>query len=299
MFNFINSDMKNLRKLILWTILKNLILVSSVNFCFSQDLAVGITGQTTLTGWENPVTLLNQESVQKAVLAIAEESLNREEFAVIIKDEPFGVDALIDSWILDERKGKLYINFNLVTEADGPVLKRIRDKHGQILAKEFIKRWDKIETAMNMYDLETVPEEVLAYILIGAFSLDWDGLGLTVEEGWMSLIPVLDERDVDMIRTLLLAGREAMLAWGEDNMDQVFSDMEKLVAVQQGVEPEVMMTKVWHHIFAGANTALIEEGLLADPYQRPKEFQDFFPVVWDIKNNPDMLVGSGSPKVNY
>lgn len=407
---------------------------------FTQDLAVGVTGSTTLQGWENPVTLLRQQPVQRAILIIAEQPQSRSEVDPIFENESYGVDALVNAWVLEERDGKLFINFNLVTKEDGPVLKKIRDRHGRILADELIKRWDTISSALDTYDLETVPRNVLGYILVGAFSLDWDGLALTAEQewrevamkrpngdvfhvwaevrpepdalrglfwgshndtrgnvrlttfgdhyavprngfpdlawrmnadfqntdenfqkalypgsavvardgaldwvasamsvlrdgpvttdtvaeqidrpvsrtgyvlemlkttgyvdetgdGWVALIPVLDARDVDMTHTVLREGREAMLAWGEANIEEVFTDMEKLTAVRHGVPPEAMMTKVWHHIFAGANSALIEGGYIADPYEKPEQFKGFYPVVWTLDNNPDELVGKQSTEV--
>jgi len=355
----------------------------------------------------------------------------------MIADEPFGVDALVDAWVFAERDGLLYVDFNLVTAADEPVLTRIRERHGRLLADEYLARWDStIGPALASYDLGTVQHDIFAYIMISAFSLDWDGLDYTVErgwrqeaaerpngdrfavwaeyraepdalkglfwgshnttqrgvrvttfgdhyavprngfpdlawrlnvdfdqldeaeedalypgsavvardgaldwvagvmtvlrdgprstadlaraldrpvsrtgyavgmleelgyvvetpEGWAAAIPVLDDRDVPVTRAVLRAGRKAMAAWGEAHMGEVFREMEDLVAVRQGVAPELMMTKMWHHIFAGANAVLIEEGLLADPYAEDARFRGFFPAVWTVANRPATVLGSG------
>ena len=58
------------------------------------------------------------------------------------------------------------------------------DPYASLLVTEYENNWSEFEEVFSQYGVETVPEGAIAYAIIGAFSLDRDGLTITAERNY-------------------------------------------------------------------------------------------------------------------
>jgi hypothetical protein len=78
------------------------------------------------------------------------------------------------------------IDFPLLTAPD---LKRVRNvsvRYARLLADQLLARRDKIESTLASYDAPGVDRKDVAFVVLGCFSLDWDGMKVSLERGLMS-----------------------------------------------------------------------------------------------------------------
>lgn len=93
----------------------------------------------------------------------------------------FGLKEIMDQRLLREDNGLYYINFTFLTQQDQALIYSVSEKYAASLSQAFQARSEDIDSLVKAYKGFNVSKEYLAYILIGAFSLDWDGLELTEE----------------------------------------------------------------------------------------------------------------------
>lgn len=88
---------------------------------------------------------------------------------------------------LVRREGDAYvISFFLLTKDDETKVRAVTEAHARSLAAALLARRAEIETALRQYQMPGVDQRAVAYVLLGCFSLDWDGLDLTAEKGYRS-----------------------------------------------------------------------------------------------------------------
>lgn len=90
---------------------------------------------------------------------------------------------------------------------------------------------------------------------------------------------VLTKDDEPMVRAMLAAGREIMIAWHEANYDKIRGALSDLTPLRNGVPFERVYTEVWHFVFGIANRELVKAGLFADPYAAGRRHKGFVPFV--------------------
>jgi hypothetical protein len=122
-------------------------------------LSVGVTGSVQSEGKANPTNLMHPLEVQRLLLAIAEEP---RELKLLRQDDD-----------------RVVINFNLLTQQDQAEILRVAAPHAAALADGYLQHRDEIEAILARRGLPDVPATHYAYILVGCFSLDWDGLLFT------------------------------------------------------------------------------------------------------------------------
>lgn len=142
-------------------------------------LSTGVTGTVRSSGKQNPTYVLGPLQVQQLLLEIAEEPQDRDRAAAALEGCEIGVDDLLALRLLRQEGSKLIINFNFLTQRDQAEILRVSAKHAEKLAEGFLDRRAEIEALLEGRTLATVPTSDFAYILIGCFSLDWDGLAFT------------------------------------------------------------------------------------------------------------------------
>jgi hypothetical protein len=142
-------------------------------------LSVGVTGNVQSEGKGNPTFLMHPLEVQKLLLAIAEEPRDLAYASRTLEGSDITVDDLLALKLLRQDDDRLVINFNFLTQQDQVEIVRVATPHAAALAEGYLQHREEIETILATRGLPDVPATYYAYILIGCFSLDWDGLLFT------------------------------------------------------------------------------------------------------------------------
>jgi hypothetical protein len=159
-------------------------------------LMVGVTGSVASEGKQNPTYLMRPRAVQRLLLDIADEPRDRAYATRALEGSGISLDDLLALRLLRESGNRLVINFNFLTQRDQAEIVRIAARHAAVLANGFLARRDEIEAVLARRRLLDVPAADYAYILIGCFSLDWDGLTFTVDPRYRSSATHRIGRDV-------------------------------------------------------------------------------------------------------
>jgi hypothetical protein len=122
--------------------------------------------------------------------------------------------------LVRRRDGEYVIGFTLLTKSDVRKVRAVAEEHARSLTAAFLARRREIDAALKLYSLKGVDQKAVSYILLGCFSLDWDGLDLTAKKGYRtaapepsgggSYIPRAEERSGTTLRGLF---------WGSHNAD--------------------------------------------------------------------------------
>jgi hypothetical protein len=367
---------------------------------------------------------MKQEAVQRLLLSIAHEGRSAAEIDRALEGASVTRDALEQLELIRRDGDRYVINFTLFTKEDVRHLHGLADRCGFSLAQAFLARRPEIDAILARYPVASVDKTSLAYILIGCFALDWDGLNVLGEEkymadprkradggrytpwaeekndltlrqlywgshneeategliltsfgdhyalprlafpdareeltkaakaaftakpdgqkllafdrfaqqtalrhvaqimialregkttlstsataaglteaeakalldvlaefgyvtqaadGWQPVIPVLNEMDQAMTQAMSKLARAILKQWLAANYEDVRRASQHLSPLRAGVPFEEAFTQIWHYIFGGANRAMANAGLLADPYAETRVDKGFIPVVW-------------------
>jgi hypothetical protein len=149
-------------------------------FASDQDLlSTGVTGTVSASGKANPGFVMRPIQVQRLLLEVAHAPQDRERAARALEGSGITVDDLLVLRLLRTDHGRLMINFNLLTQEDQAEILQAVSTHATTLAEGFLARRGPIDALLAERTLRDVPAADFAYILVGCFSLDWDGLRYT------------------------------------------------------------------------------------------------------------------------
>lgn len=173
-----------------------------------MPLDTGITGSTPSNPRRNPTEILSSPEVQGLVLAIAERPHSRAEVEAAIADQFFDVDDMVAVGLLREEQDHLWIDFNLLRVDDQKRILAATESIGRDLAEAFLEHRADLEALAAWHDQPRDVSAELLFLVLGCFSLDWDGLDLTEEHGWragaqrtidgQAFTPWAKERGVDV-----------------------------------------------------------------------------------------------------
>ena len=356
------------------------------------------------------------------ILEISEIPKSRAEIETVLSGEFFTLDDLVNVGLLRKQKDLYRIDFNLLTVADQNLILDVAAQQGRDLAAAFLARRGEFEALAAAHEQPHVGNADLFFIVLGCFSLDWDGLALTEERGYragaqrtidgrsftpwakekgvalslkglywgshssqgtfihttfgdhdalprfglpdmmwssrgafsryehleegqraagrllsaymadamqdvasvmlalsqdLSLqalaaatgiesgklerilallqeadyvtrqdetyagrVLVLGPEDDAMVRGMVAKGREIMIAWHEENYDEIKGVLSDLTPLRNGVPFERVYTEVWHFVFGIANRELVKAGFFADPYAEGRRHKGFRPFIW-------------------
>jgi hypothetical protein len=130
----------------------------------------------------NPFFVLEKIEVQKLMLDIAEMPRNRQFIEDSLKNSEIKLVDLTNLGLVKQSGGQYVIGFSLFTRKDEAKIRRVSEFYARSLAETYLSRWNDIEAILKEYQAADVDRKALAYILLGCFSLDWDGLILTAEK---------------------------------------------------------------------------------------------------------------------
>jgi hypothetical protein len=182
-------------------------------------LSIGVTGSNPSEPTRNPTAILRPPEVQHLILEIAERPHTRTEIETALADQFFTVDDMVAVGLLREEAGTFWIDFNLLRVADQQRILDVSEGLGRDLAEAFLEQREELEAIARGREQPGDLSAEFLYIVLGCFSLDWDGLDLTEEKGWRlgaqrvidgsSFTPWAKERGVE----ISLQG----LYWGSHN----------------------------------------------------------------------------------
>jgi DNA-binding MarR family transcriptional regulator len=150
----------------------------------TPTLSVGVTGSSPAEPSRNPTEILRSAETQALVLAIAERPHSRAEIEAAISGQDFTVDDMVAVGLLRSEAETYWIDFNLLRVQDQLQILAVSEDLGRNLAAEFLERRSELEAVAKRHKQTGEFSAEFLYLVLGCFSLDWDGLDLTEERGW-------------------------------------------------------------------------------------------------------------------
>ena len=149
-------------------------------------LSFGITGSvnpaTPLN--RNPSYLLSILDVQKLLIETAQEPKSRAAIQKALADTDITLEDLVETGLLKKTGEHYRISFILFLKEDLEIVKSAAGELGRDLAEAYLRQKGEFTNVLaRSNNLHNAIHE-LAFILIGCFSLDWDGLQITSELGY-------------------------------------------------------------------------------------------------------------------
>jgi hypothetical protein len=166
-------------------------------------LQVGITGSNNLEGLEDPVSVMKIPRVSRLFQAMADQPRNAQFLQRALENSSVSLKHLLDLGLIKVWGDNYAINFNYLTIEDHMRLVTTLVPYAEILAQSYRDRWDEFETVFAAYDSPGVSAGEVAFVVVGAISLDWDGLDITAE------------KDLRITATNLPEGREFVI-WAKE-----------------------------------------------------------------------------------
>lgn len=145
---------------------------------------VGVTGGSNKTGLEDPVTVLRRPEIGRLMQDIADAPRDRNFINAALKDSDVDLKRLVSLGLLAKNNGTYVLNFPYFTREDTERLVAVLTPYAEQFAQLYRDDWAAFSELFSQYDIKSVPEGALAYAIIGAFSLDWDGLTVTAENNY-------------------------------------------------------------------------------------------------------------------
>jgi len=127
--------------------------------------------------------------VQRLLLDIAKAPRNREYVEKALSGSGVTMSDMIANGSLRLEEGRYWLNFSLLTRSDQEIIRRATHTYSQSLADAMLERRAEIESLLKSYDLPGVDPKEVAFVVLGCFSLDWDGLSLSTAKGYRAVSP--------------------------------------------------------------------------------------------------------------
>jgi len=149
-----------------------------------RPLQVGVTGSTPQERTKDPTFILGTADVQQLVLRIAERPREEAYINEAIAGMPFTLGDMVTVGLLREDQGLYRIDFNLLSVEDQRAILDLSEELGRSLAESVLEQRARFEALASAHAQPHVDAGYFLFIVLGCFSLDWDGLDLTEEEGY-------------------------------------------------------------------------------------------------------------------
>jgi len=162
--------------------------------------------------------VLDKVEVQRLLLDLARQPRPQDFLDSALRDSSISRPQL-ETLGLVRREGENYvISFLLFTSQDMIRMREITEAQARTLAGALLTRRAEMEDALKQHSPPGIDPSAVAYILLGCFSLDWDGLDLTAEKGYWSRA----EREREDGRAVVWAWEPTELSnkglyWGSHN----------------------------------------------------------------------------------
>ncbi|RMD66660.1 hypothetical protein D6833_01210, partial [Candidatus Parcubacteria bacterium] len=149
-----------------------------------SPLTFGITGSEGQSGYSS---IISQPAVQKLLLDVAHVPRTPEFLDAALKGTGVKRRALEKLRLVRQQDGECVISFPLFTSEDVRKVRAVAERAVRSLVSALTARRSEIDALLKHYGARDVARKTVAYIVLGCFSLDWDGLDLTAEKGYRSV----------------------------------------------------------------------------------------------------------------
>lgn len=135
----------------------------------------------------------------------------------VLKGTGVSCAVLEDLKLIKRSHDRCSLGFTLFTAADVRKVREVTERCAPSLAADFIAERQQIENVLQMYSAPGVDLKAVAFIVVGCFSLDWDGLAICAEEGYrLTESKRRDGRYVPYAEERSAMSREKIY-WGSNN----------------------------------------------------------------------------------
>lgn len=93
--------------------------------------------------------------------------------------------------LLREEDGRFFIGFNYFTADDMRAIHAVTEVRVPSLVQAYAARRDDFRRIFDRYPVSTVSRDRLAFVLVGGFGLNWEGLAITARHGWRKPVSVV------------------------------------------------------------------------------------------------------------
>lgn len=138
---------------------------------------------------ENPTVAMEHIEVQRLLLAIADSPRDQAYVEKSLAGSGVTLDDMVANGALRLQDGRYWLNFSLLTKADQETIRQMSNKYSRSLADAVLEDRSSLGKLLVAYDLKGVDQKTLAFVVVGCFALDWDGLELTTEKGYRAKVP--------------------------------------------------------------------------------------------------------------
>jgi len=176
-------------------------------------LTYGIVGNaSSQSPAENPSVALASHQVQQLMLDLARQPADPTAVGSALAGSKVSASDLVSAGLLRREGNHYVVNFTLFTAADLEKVRPLADRYASALAREYLAHRPEFERTFAGYDLAGIDRREVAFLLLGCFSLDWDGLRLTAEKGYRATAPVRTNGD-------------RFFAWAEERTSTTLKEM--------------------------------------------------------------------------
>lgn len=153
-------------------------------------LNFSITGSSnTESPAENATYAMVHHEVQRLLLDIAQAPRSRQYVEKVLSGSAISLSDMISNGSLRFENGLYWLNFSLLTRSDQEIIHQATSQYSQSLADAILKRRSELERLLSTYNVPDVDRKEVAFIILGCFSLDWDGLDLSTAHGYRAVPP--------------------------------------------------------------------------------------------------------------
>lgn len=145
-------------------------------------LQVGITGSNSLEGLQDPVTVAQLPEVSALLQSIADKPRSADYIEKSLNESEADLALLVELGLIKPWDGVYAIGFNYLTLEDHELLVTMLAPYAESLAQSYRDKWPRFRAIFEAYGIKTVDMGKIAYAVLGAMSLDWDGLDITAEK---------------------------------------------------------------------------------------------------------------------
>jgi hypothetical protein len=178
------------------------------------------TGKPGASGPEFLKVMAHRE-VQKLLLEVAAEPRNQAFLEEALKGTDVTLEVL-QTLRLIRREGNMYVlGFLLFTSADLDKIRAVAEVEGKGLAAAVLGRRPEIQGILERNPQQGVDWKARAFFILGCVSLDWDGLNLVREKGYLAV----PEKGTYLPRASQVGGGGSVreLYWGSHSMHEAIA----------------------------------------------------------------------------
>ncbi len=153
------------------------------------SLSLDIPESDSLPKSQNPEHALSLLKIQQLLLEAAQSPKDSAFIEESLEETGISVEDLLAMGLLREQDKRYVIGFSLFTQDDQRRLREICGNFAEDLAEIYYEQQTEYQGILDAYPLKSVDTPALAYVLIGCFSLDWDGLRISRDFGYRPSTP--------------------------------------------------------------------------------------------------------------